>query len=145
MFEVYKYATNWCNGFPLLLENKWDLDIFVTYNCFALKYHFDCWRKTIVSALENRCVQWNTGNSTKQPIASLSWSRVEVREGWSKIATLWLEFALYYCDQGKVLIYRRRTNIAYFAFPSNQLRHTRLDDINYCLPLHLFTPSFFDI
>ena len=57
MFEVYKYATNWCHGFPLLLENKGDLDVFVTYTSFALKYHFDCWCKTIVSALENRCVQ----------------------------------------------------------------------------------------
>ena len=57
MFEVYKYATNWCHCFPLLLANKGDFDIFVTYNSFALKYPFDCWRKTIVSALENRCVQ----------------------------------------------------------------------------------------
>ena len=57
MFEVYKYAINWCHGFPHLLENKEDFDIFVTYNSFALKYPFDCWRKTIVSALENRCVQ----------------------------------------------------------------------------------------
>ena len=57
MFEVYRYATNWCHGFPLLLANKGDFDIFVTYNSFALKYPFDCWRKTIVSALENRCVQ----------------------------------------------------------------------------------------
>ena len=50
MFEVYKYATNWCHGFPLLF-------IFVTYNSFALKHPFDFWRKTIVSALENKCVQ----------------------------------------------------------------------------------------
>ena len=57
MFEVYKYATNWCHGFPHQLANKEDFDIFVTYNSFALKYPFDCWRKTIVSALENRCVQ----------------------------------------------------------------------------------------
>ena len=57
MFEVYKYATNWCHSFPLLLANKGDFDIFVTYNSFALKYPFDCWRKTIVSALKNRCVQ----------------------------------------------------------------------------------------
>ena len=57
MFEVYNYATNWCHGFPLLLANKGDFDIFVTYNSFALKYPFDCWRKTTVSALENRCVQ----------------------------------------------------------------------------------------
>ena len=56
MFEVYNYATNWCHGFPLLLANKGDFDIFVTYNSFALKHPFDCWRKTIVSALENRCV-----------------------------------------------------------------------------------------
>ena len=57
MFEVYKYATNWCHGFPLLLANKGDFDIFATYNSFALKHPFDFWRKTIVSALENRCVQ----------------------------------------------------------------------------------------
>ena len=57
MFEVYKYATHWCYGFPLLLENKGDLDIFVTYNRFELKYPFDCWRKTIVSALEKNYVQ----------------------------------------------------------------------------------------
>ena len=57
MFEVYKYATNWCHGCPHLLENKGDLDMFVTYNSYALKYPFDCWRKTVVSALENRCVQ----------------------------------------------------------------------------------------
>ena len=49
-----KYATNWCHGFPLLLANKGDLDIYVTYNSFALKHPFDCWCKTIVSALENR-------------------------------------------------------------------------------------------
>ena len=51
MSEVYKYAINWCHGFPLLLANKGDFD------SFALKYPFDCWRKTIVSALENRCAQ----------------------------------------------------------------------------------------
>ena len=56
MFEVYKYATNWCHGFPLLLANKGDIYIFVTYNSFAFKHPFDCWRKTIVSALEIRCV-----------------------------------------------------------------------------------------
>ena len=57
MFEVYKYAKIWCHSFPLLLANKGDFDIFVTYNSFVLKHPFDCWRKTIVSALENRCVQ----------------------------------------------------------------------------------------
>ena len=57
MFEVYKFAINWCHGFPLLLANKGDFDIFVTCNSFALKHPFDFWRKTIVSALENRCAQ----------------------------------------------------------------------------------------
>ena len=57
MFEVYKYATDRCQGFPLLLENKGDLHNCVTYNSFELKYHFDCWCKTIVSALEHMCVQ----------------------------------------------------------------------------------------
>ena len=67
MFEVYKYATDLCHGFPLLLANKGDFDIFVTYNSFALKYPFDCWRKTIVSALEiGVCKQWRAISNRKQ-------------------------------------------------------------------------------
>ena len=48
----------------------------------------------------------NTGNSTKQPIASLSRSRVEVRGRLEQYShPLTGLFALYYCYQGKVGIY----------------------------------------
>ena len=49
--------------FFFLFENKVDFDPFFkfyfTYNSFALKCPFDCWRKTIVSALKiGVCKQW---------------------------------------------------------------------------------------
>ena len=40
-------------------------------------------------------------------------------------------------------IYRRRKNISDFPLPSNQLRYTSLNENNWSLPLHLFTPSVF--